>query len=378
MPQFKMPTPVTAIRLEDADQIVTPIEEKVSLDFDAKYLETVKRALTKARLRDEQKQRSEQDEETIKEHLQKVPPFELFSAEPTFLFDYKKHPLNKLLNFNQRDVLLDVHVELIKDHFIKTKFKRNWFYDCECDGGNLELNTGIYSNVNQFIIDYHRHAACLSKYMFYPSSAIDLEIEGGCHLNFDCTFIRRRGEAFYKDFGKNLITFFNNCPSLVWLFLSDNDNQSSCLNKDLTVVDSGKGDFLRFVVSYLNLTQIQKLPSLYQDNYFFKTQDSWRPYKSYYVELRMFKMFTTTVEFKLYYDYCRAILLYVYNLTVAGKQIVQARNVSPKKYKYSKACFEIQAVCDVIDFDFGRITRDAPNTFKILRKRFTNGPQYLV
>ena len=283
------------------------------------------------------------------------PSFSKFSAEPTYYPRVLKNSgISDTSKFNE------ISEEIIK------KFRpdsSNWgkktilFDDIKCyiDGGNLEVLPGIFKDFSSFVESFRGIQKYLSHHGFSPSSLVQMESEGGCHLNFDLKCITRFGPHFTSKFINNYKQLMVNNPGVIWSFIPPNDNVSSNIKFYLDCNDYNKGDF--FTVR----------------NFQGHSVKNWKELA--YIEIRHFMMPRTNEEFKMHYDFCRAILQYVFKITNSNI-ILPEKEPKLKLYTYTRAVRETKELCNLIDFDFSLFNKFSK--FDMLKTRFSYGNNYKV
>ena len=168
--------------------------------------------------------------------------FKKFAVEPTFSANAKNFNLPFFYNHSESYVICDA-VDWLENK-LKTKFRYDhpWFRKAYEDGGHLEIPSTIYSYKRNFLIDYEKMINYLrNNFQFVPSSCIDMETEGGCHLNV--TMPRIKNQILIETFFYNLRNFIIRNPSIVWAFLAPTDNKSSVISMSDPLLLC-KGDFM--------------------------------------------------------------------------------------------------------------------------------------
>jgi len=283
------------------------------------------------------------------------PEFNKFSAEPTY---YPSVLRNSGISDTEK-------FNAISETIIK-KFRPEISYwgqkviliddiKCYIDGGNLEVLPGIFKDFDSFYTKFKEVQKYLLDNGFSPSSLVQIESEGGCHLNFDLKCITRFGPNFTSKFINNYKQLMINNPGVIWAFIPPNDNVSSNIKFYLDCNDYNKGDF--FTVR----------------NFEGHSVKTWRELS--YIEIRHFMMPRTYGEFKMHYDFCRAILRYVFKITNSNI-VLPEKEPKLKLYTYARAVRETKELCNLIDFDFSLFSEFGK--FGMLKTRFSYGDSYKV
>jgi len=247
----------------------------------------------------------------------------------------------------------------------------------EDDDGCLEISTGLWNGYYSLRKEIVKMEAKLRGLSTYPSSLIDIDIEGGCHINIDLKYLNSltdniksglsvdMGNVFTRRFLLNLRNLILSNPSIAWCFLSPNDNASSNLRYFNNLKNYQKGDFMFIHYKYIN-------PSSFPYDRDFN-----------YVELRFFMMPRTMGELDLHYKFIQQLLQYVLKQTVEDYNNNYRRAISLSfkktnlvKYTYSKSVKEIRSLCQLIGFDFNKIEKSGK--LELLQWRFDYGKKWLV
>ena len=297
-----------------------------------------------------------------------IPEFKKFSAEPTYFpkeLGYHAPYISekdfierseKLIKNLTRNPFMDWGE---KDWVVASKYVeyRKITYNCKCyiDAGNLEVLTGIHQDYETFRANYKPIEEFLNTHGFLPSSLVEPEMEGGCHMNFDLGEVVQLGEHFTSKFLYNYQRLMCDHPSAIWIFLPPNDNRSSQIPFYEDLNQYNKGDF--FTIRNKEGHSV----------------NNWKDLS--YLEMRHFGMPATETEFRIHYDFCRAILSYVFKVT-ASNAIISKPSKNFKEYTKERAINELERLCNLIHFnpmliiDTGKIWR--------IEKRIEYGPDYLV
>lgn len=290
--------------------------------------------------------------------------FSNFSFEPTFKLDkipevYDNLTEEELIEW-YRGMHQAYHTEIIR--------KDNPFYDKpELDSCSLEIPTGMYlkNHYKKFKKDYKEFLLdILVKKDIIESSNVDMYTEGGCHINIDLEY-KYNNETKYK-FVISLKNYVLNNPSIVWMFLSPNDNSSSrlseCnLSKYQNYNEWDKGDAINVKYRY---------------NWCYSNR--WDSHKIKYVELRFFMMPRDEYEFDTHFEFANKLMFYIdKNKEISFNNISQKNYISKlQSYTYKKAINEFKKVCDTIDFDYQKIINCGKE--ELLKERFSYGKNWLV
>lgn len=320
-------------------------------------------------------------------------PFNRFAVEPTFYFDVKKIVLPYFLkdsyDFDADSMLKSaseyMEVELKKKSVVN---KHPWLKKAYEDGDTLEIPSTIYTDKKKFIKDYDRLAKFLEeKYQFLPSSVVDMEVEGGCHMNVTIPkeiYNSKMAEQFFD----NLQSYLTNHPSIVWAFLAPTDNNSSVVPFKSDPRHNSKGDFFTIRDEdgddldkpWNGLSDWQGRPLYYGENVTIDRRNG-RIYSHYNVarriELRFFVQPRTTFDMKLEIDFGLHLLNWIWQSTVRGEVWKQKNTkASLRAYTLEKTLLELKDACDQMEFDYDRLLARGRNAN--LREKFNYSSQYFV
>jgi len=229
------------------------------------------------------------------------------------------------------------------------------YYQCYIDGDCLEVLTGIHPDYETFLKKYEPVKKFLYDNNFLPTSTVEMLMEGGCHLNFDLKEVTELGSYFTSQFFINYQRLMVANPSVIWSFLPPNDNVSSTIKLFEDINQYNKGNF--FTIRNRSSYSVK----------------NWEDIA--YMEIRHFMMPRNDEEFKMHYDFCRALLLYVFKIT-ANNKVLTLPIVDMFKYNYTRSVKEIKIFCGIIGFDwklfknFGKLD--------LLKERFTYGDSHKV
>jgi hypothetical protein len=293
--------------------------------------------------------------------------FTKFAVEPTFYFDTSTIKIPKYLEyiFDIDDLLenASTHVESILDTKSGSK-KHPWAENAYEDGNSLEIPSIIYDDKITFIKDYDKLTNLLkNEFCFIPSSLVDIETEGGCHLNVSIP-TQIANSSSVKKFFDNLQAYLTNNPSIIWSFLSPTDNESSVVPFKQDPRFNTKGEFF----TIRDKDGDEMFEGYYPNAYFqdVAPEDSTidkrnnRIYFSYKgaarLELRFFMQPRTSDEMKLEIDFGLHLLNWIWQQTTRGKDW-QPENTksSLRAYTAKKALAEIKLVCSEMEFNYNRL-----------------------
>ena len=284
--------------------------------------------------------------------------FTKFSAELTYmpaLFEDFNHVL-----LNEKDLMHSLFGR-VNDHIkgvIAKTLKSPWTI-C-IDSTSLEIQSGKQTDIKKFMIEKLVLEEKLQRYSYLPSTLVSIDDEGGCHMNFDLEWMQEaRGHLFVEEFISNYRNFICSNPSIVWMFLSPNDDNSSNIiyrNIKSSPSDYSKGEFM-------TLRESNK-----------SGPNNWKNVG--YVELRHFMMPRSDKEFMVHYTFAQTLLRYIYRLTIRNEK-VKFQPIEVEKfrkevlglYTYEKAVEEMKAVCSTIKYSFNKIT--SVGKLQLLNMRFT-------
>jgi hypothetical protein len=292
--------------------------------------------------------------------------FTKFAVEPTFYFDISTIKVPKYLEdvFDVDDLLenASTYVESTLNTKLGSK-KHPWAEKAYEDGNSLEIPSTIYDDKITFIKDYDKLTNLLKdEFGFIPSSLVDIETEGGCHLNLSIpTQISNSSSA--KKFFDNLQAYLTNNPSIIWSFLSPTDNESSVVPFKQDPRFNTKGEFF----TIRDKDGDEMFEGYYPNSYFQEVvpEDSTidkrnnRIYFSYKgavrLELRFFMQPRTGDEMRLEIDFGLHLLNWMWQQTTRGKDW-QPKNTksSLRAYTAKKALAEIKLVCSEMEFNYNR------------------------
>lgn len=294
--------------------------------------------------------------------------FKEFAAEPTFSIDMSQYKLPAFMQDAANDMASDA-ADYLETHLMrKCKKDHPWIIKTYVDGGNLEIPSTIYKSKHSFLKDYKSLVSYLNgKFKFVPSSLIDMEIEGGCHLNFKVPVTPNDGE-FKERFFKNLRNFIHKNPAMVWAFLAPTDNQSSIVEWE-EPLDYRKGHYMTLRNLYGN-TMAKSLWSHETDQHLYR--------KVRRIELRFFVMPKTISEMELHIDFAQQLLNWVWDRTVKGKEVTSELGYLKGKKAYDRnyAINQVISVCREIEFPFQRLVKHGK--IDNLSDRFDYHRGYLV
>lgn len=283
--------------------------------------------------------------------------FSKVGVEPTF-YPNIKFPdewmggINWINTFN---VLVDEFINMFKGHT-----NHEWINDTAYnDGETLEVPSNKeYETLPVLMVEYTNLIKVMKEYGFAPSSIIQPDSDGGCHINFDLSDrCEKYGEDIVELFCRNVIGFLNQNPTAVWGFIHYEDTESS--NIYLAVPNNvnkntGKGKCLTVRYKY-NYSEIE------------------------YIEMRGFSMPRTIAEFKFHIDYCNKLLKYIWNETIKKPDTLTFKATNSQEelmnYTLSKANKEFESLLTKIGVNVETAIRF--NKFTMIRKRIQSGKSYL-
>lgn len=347
-------------------------------------------------------------------------PFSKFGFEPTF-FPKINIPgafYEKINDCSYWEQVYEAYYSMLS-HTVEKEVgpKFRWY----SDGGNLELPTrSCYTDYAEFKKDYKDLLSTLKKHQLYPSSSLCLQSEGGCHINFDLRWmLEERRESFLHRFISNYRNYVLSNPSIVWMFISPYDNQSSALVYREYIPSFYKGDF--YTIRNYSKDEVAEdtdAPPLLEtcitkDGSSVETespnrradcrgtrnecaegateqttqmvdQDPYIPIAAVnspiisnveYIELRHFMMPRNDKEFDLHFDFANALLHFILDRTELGSEFPFI-NKPIKEYTYERAREEFMIVCRALEFPYSRVRE--VGKLELLKKRFTFGKDYLM
>lgn len=282
--------------------------------------------------------RKEQCLQSLKFELPKSDTyFSRFAMEPTFTPDLKKFgDMQAIVNYEENyEEVNEFLVEKVLPNIEKD------FEKAHNDENVLEIPTEIFNSFSKFSRYYKKMVSLCKKNGFTESSNTCMEVEGGCHLNFDLgKFNREQIEKFVR----RLSRYLNNNPSICWSFLSPYDNVSANIKVGVNTIDNypffGKGDFLTYFNDRL--------------------------------ELRFFMMPRDFSEMKLNYDFAVKLLRYCFK-TINNKSAKVNSKTDLQNKTFEGSVVELKKVCKEIGFDFKLLS----GKVKLMKERFTFGKEFL-
>ena len=270
-----------------------------------------------------------------------------YASEPMWWADRFYHEIIGVArNFLDRYSSRKGSTELGKDLY-------EWLINNENDDNVLEMPTVRQFKTLEELIDlYKKLLKIIDQIGFAPSAAIDMESEGGCHINVDLSELLRLERERQELFCRNLINFTNSYPSFVWAHTGYNDDTSAqilFIENDF-MDDTEKGQCLNF------RTSSGKSRSVFGTD-------------TPYIECRFFSMPVSVEEMEYILILCDKFIRYCYDQTMKGNLIPQ--NNTPetlKEYDFLKAHTELKEALSIIGVDWEEATKhDKPTN---LRKRF--------
>lgn len=281
--------------------------------------------------------------------------FSNVGVEPTF---YPKINIPKPYDINRTWVeIFENYIQAFIENYAKRKYHK-WLSTAHSDCEVLEIpSSKTYASLKTLTEDYKKLLNYLEKYSFIPSSVIQRDSEGGCHVNFDLeNKINKHNQNIVEIFCVNVINFLNNYPSLVWSCLAPEDNLSS----NIYLRDFSESAIFNNITSKGYCVNV-------------------RNEETKYIELRFFMMPRTIKEFILHVKIGSHLLKYVWNETIKYKKVIwnNLKSVKTlKNYTFKRAEKELNTVLDLL-----KITKKEMiecNKFQMLKERFKLGKQYLT
>lgn len=319
--------------------------------------------------------------------------FDNFAIEPTFYTNLKEITLpNFLQSQHGEGYLLGTASNWLENKLKDSpeRKKHSWFKKAYEDGSNLEVPSPIYNNIKSFLEDYTK-LVCIMKedFNFLPSSIVDIEQEGGCHLNVSIPETIRKSKNADRFFN-NLKVYLTNHPSIIWSFLSPTDDQSSvipmrtcdpryCTKGEFFTLRDSEGEGIYRSNTYLH--DFERLNRLYPNSTFDKRNS--RCYLSYKeairIELRFFMQPRTISEMKLEVDFGLHLLNWIWQQTIRGASY-RYKNDKKSIKEYSenehKTLKEIKKVCEEMEFPYERLVECG--RIENLKNKFEYEPKYFV
>ncbi len=295
--------------------------------------------------------------------------FSNFSFEPTFKLNEIPEEYDNLTE----EELIDWYQGMHQSYNLITIRPGNPFYGNPVqDSCSLEVPTGKYckkdykkfkKEYKEFLIDV------FAKKNIIESSNVDMNSEGGCHINIDLEY-KYNNETKAK-FVLSLRNYILNNPSIVWMFLSPNDNVSSKIG----------GKFLLEYSEYYKWSKGDAVNVKYNFNYSYYSR--YDQYVIKYVEFRFFMMPRNDYEFDTHFEFANKLMFHIHkNKNIPciyndGNEDAHGEYIDKlKKYTYKQAIKEFKKVCEEIDFDYQKIIDCGKE--KLLKERFSYGKEWLV
>ena len=216
------------------------------------------------------------------------------------------------------DILETIAKNLAENVSFYSSFIQNYFEEM----GVLEVPTKTLNSRNECIKAFKEITKELKEEDFVSSSSVCIEHNGGAHIHFD-------GQTDIH----NVYNFLRTYPSISWLFLGYNDNETAVLKLGVS-----QHDCVVHCNNEYNTT-----------------------------ELRFFMMPRNLKEFLVHIDFAQKLMLFIKDNKY--KPIIKKYS----DYTYNKSVKELKEVCELINFPFKRLEFKLP----ILKQRFINGKEYL-
>lgn len=230
-----------------------------------------------------------------------------------------------------------------------------WINTTCIDGGNIEIrSTHEHKTLKPLLKDYTKLINYLDSAGYYPSSVIDRNVEGGCHINFNLAnkTSNINNTGIVKKFVDNIVGFLNNYPSIVWSYLAPEDNASSNI-----------------------LTHVEHDVYLYEKGNCITIRQQGGNMGC--IELRFFMMPKTIQEFSFIIRSADAILKYLWNETLNGKSwSIKNTPIGLKTYTLTRALKEINKLLPILGISKEEFTKY--DKFTALKERFEFNTDYLV
>lgn len=282
--------------------------------------------------------------------------FSKVGVEPTFYpsFDFPDKYTKGIAWVNLFDNIVDYFLKAYK-HYTGHSWIDSKAYN---DGSALEIPTAYeYTDEKALLNDYKRLLKIVNEFGFKPTSVVQPDSDGGCHINFDLSDRRDLyGTDVVNMFCRNVLGFLNNNPTLVWGFLHYEDTESSRI---ITIDDADP-----YSATCKGMcVNLPNLPS--SDNF--------------YIEMRAFSMPRTIGEFQFHLDFCNKLLKYVWNKTIMNpnKPMIERWNSSYdlQRYKWPRAKDEFTSALFLLGVDIKKAKYY--DKFANLYERILKGKSYL-
>lgn len=306
-------------------------------------------------------------EKEKKQRYKKAPVKGLFSkvgVEPTFYpgIDFP----DKMVEGEKWTELFNEYV----NHFLsycKDEIEHSWIRNrAYNDSANLEVPTDKeYADEKSLLKDYRKLLRIMTAHGFKPSSVVQPDSDGGCHINFDLTDrFKMYGKDVINTFCSNLVGFMNKYPTSVWGFLHYEDTESS------DIYTYYNGDNLYGITKKGMCLNIPNDPDDFNED----NEDD-----SVYVEMRAFAMPRTTDEFMFHIDFCNKLMKYVWNQTIKKpKEFLypdMQESYELQKYTWKKAEPEFTKVLNLLGVSVRKAK--AFGKFDMIKQRIAKGKTYL-
>ena len=317
-----------------------------------------------------EKKKAEEDANPVKQkkpRYKKAPKTGLFSkvgVEPTF------YPS---IDFPFAMVEGEKWTELFSEyvnHFLsycRNDIQHSWIKNkAYNDSSNLEVPTDKeYTDEKALLKDYKALLRIMTRHGFKPSSVVQADSDGGCHINFDLTDrFKLYGKDVINVFCSNLVGFMNKYPTSVWGFLHYEDTESS------DIYTYYNGDNLYGITKKGMCLNIPNDPEDFNED----DEDD-----SVYVEMRAFSMPRTAAEFMFHIDFCNKLLKYVWNETIKKPKDFlypdMQESYELQKYTWKKAEPEFTKVLNLLGVSVRKAR--AFGKFDMLKQRIAKGKTYL-
>jgi hypothetical protein len=207
------------------------------------------------------------------------------------------------------------------------------------DAGNIEVPTGKSNDYNQTRKLMVKLFEQMEKHYLQPSSLADLQTEGSCHINFNMKPLAQTRDKIMNVM-KNFVCSH---PSIVWMFLSPYDDQSSVVTYRPSISSYRKGHFLCWHSGQQRL------------------------------ELRFFMMPRDMKEFDIHFEFANRLMLW--SEEHMNDKIPFKRKRLLKQYTPQFAINEFKDVCKTIGFDYQKVVNIGK--LDLLKTRFELGSKYI-
>lgn len=223
--------------------------------------------------------------------------------------------------------------------------------------GNIEIPSPVFNSIESLEDWFNDVCTKLKKEDWLPSTLIEEETEGGCHINYTITSNPLDSLSLFV----RLNQILNTNPSIVWSFLSYNDNHSSK------------------ILTNKNIKLFSKEQAVCSRQHTWKETSLYEYQEGNYMELRFFQMPKTLEELKFHIKFSTLLMDYAYQTSNYFESLKIPLTHSKKdlqNFTFEDTIRNLKKICRILGIrfqefeEFGKIDN--------LRKRFELDKNYLV